>query len=191
MFILALMSPLSMAQTTKQDRRIEEEKRQSLEATVEYKSKAQTVRFKPSGEFNIAYFEQLFIRKIAYRNDAFRSLVMLMGYESQYPAQDINSRISFLLENNIMPKQIAVNFDADAPLRKGEAAYMFCKAMKIRGGLWIRLFGMSSRYALKELVYQGIMLPGSANDIVSGKELILMLTESASYLTKKMTEQAR
>jgi hypothetical protein len=188
MLILTFLSPVLNAQTTGQDRRIEEEKRQSLESTAEYRPLTKAVRFKSSGEFNTKYFEQLFLKKVALRQDACRVLIMLMGYDSQYPAEDIESRISFLIKNKIIPEKNVDNFDAHAPLRKGEAAYMFCKTMQMRGGLWIRLFGLNQRYALKELIYHGMMPAGATSEIVSGKELIFLLTESARYVTKKMTE---
>ena len=67
---------------------------------------------------------------------------------------------------------------------------MLCRALNLRGGLWIRLFGLSQRYALKELTYEGIMLPGATNEIVSGRELIFMLTQSAQYITEVMDKKS-
>jgi hypothetical protein len=62
---------------------------------------------------------------------------------------------------------------------------MFAKAMDIKGGMTLRIFGLTQRYALKELVYQDIMLPGIVHDFVSGQELIWTLTQAADYMAEK------
>ena len=62
--------------------------------------------------------------------------------------------------------------------------YMFSKAFDIKRGVILSLFGMSERYALKELVYQGMMSPGNVKDIVSGEELISILTQTGDYRAK-------
>ena len=65
------------------------------------------------------------------------------------------------------------------------AAYMFYKALGIKGGLCLRLFGVNERYAVKELGFQGIMPSGNVNDIVSGEELVSAFTQATNYITKK------
>jgi len=187
--LAAMLSPrLLIAQTTGQNRRIEEEKRQTLIGTLKNTSQGQTESLTPSKDLDMEYFKQLFLSRVALRYDACKTIIMLLGLEKQYG--DIDSQVSFLVKNHIIPDELAEGFDLSEPLRKGEAAYMFCKALNLRGGLWIRLFGLSRRYALKELSFEGIMLPGAANEIVSGKELIFMLTQSAQYITEVMDKKS-
>ncbi len=62
---------------------------------------------------------------------------------------------------------------------------MFARALDIKGGIWFRLFTTSQRYALKELIFQEIMYMGNINDIVSGKELILIFTKAADYVAAR------
>ena len=83
------------------------------------------------------------------------------------------------------------SFDPNEPLRKGLAAYMFCKALGIKGGLAARVFGMNERYAMKELIFEEMMYPGDARDIVRGKELIVMVTRSAEYLAQGKEGRAK
>jgi len=64
---------------------------------------------------------------------------------------------------------------------------MFAQAMGIKGGIVLRTFGLSQRYAFKELVYQGIMFPGNVHDVMSGRELIWTLTQAADYMAEKQT----
>ena len=179
---LSLFSSLLIAQTTEEDRRIEEEKRESLqptEAGIE-KRKASP---KPIAPIDLIYFAELMPKKIAFRYDACKALVVLMGVEDQYI--DLDSQVIFLKEKNLLPKKFETGFDPMEPLQKGLTAYMFCKALGIKGGICLSLFGMSERYALKELVYQGIMSSGNVSDIVSGEELVSIVMQSANYMAKK------
>ena len=181
---LIFFSSLLMAQTSEEERRIEEEKRQSLRSTEESIFEKREPGFRPTDSTELGYFRELLSRRVIFHYDACRALVILMGVENQY--KDLNSQIAFLKEKNIIPRKTASEFDPNEPLRKGLAAYMFCRALEIKGGLWLRLFDKSQRYALKELVFEGIMSPGNVNDIVSGKELILIFTTAANYKAKRL-----
>lgn len=181
---LIFFSSLLMAQTSEEERRIEEEKRQSLHSTEERIFEKRELGFRPTDSTELGYFRELLSRRVIFHYDACRALVILMGVENQY--KDLNAQIAFLKEKNIIPRKTASEFDPNEPLRKGLAAYMFCRALEIKGGLWLRLFDKSQRYALRELVFEGIMSPGNVNDIVSGKELILILTTAANYKAKRL-----
>jgi len=81
-------------------------------------------------------------------------------------------------------EQFVQKFNYQEPLRKGQVAYMLCKALDMKGGLWLRLLGLSQRYALRELVYERVMVPGNVQDFMSGKELISTLNQAADYLAR-------
>lgn len=171
-----------MAQSQGEDRRIEEQKRESLrpsESRIVEEKKAIPPTLDP---IDLLYFAELMLKRIAYRYDASKALVILMGVENQHIALD--SQIHFFKKTNILPKRFGSEFDPMEPLRKGLTAYMFSKALGIKGGLILRLFGMNERYALKELVYQGMMSSGNVKDIVSGEELISILTQAGNHRAK-------
>ena len=71
------------------------------------------------------------------------------------------------------------------PLRKGLFAYMLYSALDVKGGITLSLFGVSERYALKELVYQGILSSGNVKDILSGDELVTTTMRAADFIAKK------
>jgi len=171
-----------MAQTAQEDRRIEEEKRKSLHQTEVLVPAMEEQVARPDHLIDRSYFEKLVSRKISYRRDGCMTLAVLMGVEKQYP--NLDSQIAFMKERGIIPPKYTADFSPDEPLRKGLAAYMFYEALGIDGGLWIRLFGISQRYALKELVFEGIMISGNKHDIVSGEELISILAGCADFMTK-------
>lgn len=173
----------SWSQTIEQDRRIEEEKRESLKPTLAAPQVPKAV--KPIGEPPVPqplkelYVIQLLPKRFVYRYDAAKSIVILMGVDDEYISLD--SQVTYLKEKGFLPKRLEETFDPIPPLRKGVAAYIFYKALGIKGGIALHLFGPSERYALKELVYQGMMSPGHVNDIMSGEELVMLMNQAARY----------
>ena len=180
--VIILLPTFAMAKTAEDDRRIEEEKRKSLSPTeIEIPQEKQPSP-RQSADIDLDYFRELLLKKTAINSDACQVIVRLMGVEDYVP--DSSSQFALLKERNIIPEKLATGFDLSQPLRKGLTAYMFCQALEVKGGVWIRLFGMSQRYALKELIFEEIMSPGSVNDHMSGKELILTLTRAIEYITQ-------
>ena len=181
--ILSIFPSLLMAQSPEKKRRIEEEKRESLRPTEGRVPKERKGTAPPLDPIDLVYFAELMMKRIAYRYDACKALVILMGVENQFI--DLGSQIEFLRKKNILPKNFETEFDPTKPLRKGLTAYMFYKALDIKGGLILSLFGISERYSLKELVYQGMTSSGNVKDIVNGEELISILTRAGNYKANK------
>jgi hypothetical protein len=44
---------------------------------------------------------------------------------------------------------------------------------------------------LKELAFQGIMAPGHVHDLVSGEELVQIMSQAAQYKLEQETRQKR
>lgn len=180
---LVIFPSLLMAQTPEQERRIEKKKSESLRPTEGHIFEEKRPIPQPIDPIDIIYFVELMPKKIAFRYDACKALVILKGVENQFI--DLGSQITFLRNENILPKRFESEFDPTEPLRKGLTAYMFCKALEIKGGVFLRLLGMRGRYALKELVHQGMMSSGNVKDIVSGEDLVSILTQAGNYMAKK------
>ena len=177
------MCPFSWAQSTQDKRRVEEGKRKDLFPSEFYLPEAKKVSPPDVHSGQNVYFSELLTKKVAGLSDAYQTLVILMGADSRF--RDIDSQFDFLKGEGIIPGNINKGSDHDAPLRKGVAAYMFAKTMDIKGGITLRVFGLNERYAFKELVYQEIMNPGNVNDVTSGPELILTLTQAADYMVSR------
>lgn len=187
LFVLPIFLPAFLsAGSVKDEKRIEEDTRTSLRPTETQPSlDIRTIPEPPSLE--LKYFQELFSQKIVTRKETIRAFLILLGKEKEVP--DFDSQIAFLKEKGILPQKIADEFSPDEPLRKGLAAYMFCQALGIKGGLWLRLFGMNQRYALRELAFEGIMPRGNTDDLLSGKEFVLILTGAAEFLAEKTRTQ--
>ncbi|MFC1646161.1 hypothetical protein ACFL2Y_03180 [Candidatus Omnitrophota bacterium] len=179
---ILLFPSLVVAQTTEEERRVEEQKRESLRSSEAQPSSRQQAASRPITPIDIVYLTELIPRKVAFGYDACKILVILMKVEDEYI--NLDAQVDFLNKENLLPEKIAAEFDPMKPLRKGVAAYMFCKALEIKGGVILRVFGINQRYAIKELVFQGIMSSGNVRDIISGDELASMLTQSLHYLAK-------
>jgi len=166
-----------------EDRRIEEEKRNDLRPTKTQRSKKLPVQKQtaaPMDKLDTLYFAQMALRRVTYHYDICKAMVVLKGLEKQYI--DLDSQIAFLKEEGLLPKRFQNEFDPMQPLRKGLVAYILRKTLDVKGGLFLRVFKTSERYALTELAHIGIMSTGNTNDIVSGEELSLIITRTANYM---------
>ena len=180
-FILVCLSfihPVS-AQSLEDKRRVEDEKREDLRPSESYLTEIQEVQPDQAHADQKAYFTRLLSQDTASLADVYKTLVTLMGLGDQ--VKDPDAQYDFLRVNKIIPDHIRKEDRGDI-LRKGDAAYMFARILHIKGGLTLRLFGYSRRYAFKELVYRRIMFPGNIHDVVSGQELIYILTRAAEYM---------
>ena len=174
------------AQTLQQDRRIEEEKREELKPTVPPPGVAaappQPVGAPPVPQpIAPLYFAMLAQQRVVFRYDMAKAITILMGVDEE--RIDLNSQVAYLQQQGFLPKQKARAFDPMQPLRKGEAAYVFLRALGMRGGVALHVLGPTERYALKELAFRGFMAPGHVRDLISGDEFVQLMTQAAQYQT--------
>lgn len=128
------------------------------------------------------YFRELADRKVTFLSDACYSTCLILGVADRY--RDFSSQKNFLKEKGILPGRLS-NARANTLLRKGVAAYMFCRTLDIRGGAMLHLFRASERYALRELVYKKLVSEGPEQQIVDGRELLSILMRASEYKDKQ------
>lgn len=163
------------------DRRIEEQKREELKPTeVHYQPKKKPEKSAPLSDDDIAYLSELGFKKVTYGYDLCKTLVILLKVENDYVGLD--AQVAFLKEQKLLPKSIEDTFDPMQPLRRGITAYALRKILNVKGGIFLRIFNESQRYALKELTYKGIMSSGHIDEILSGDELSSTITRAVNYL---------
>lgn len=133
--------------------------------------------FSPFVYADIGYFREIADRKVTTINDGCKVITMFLRLDKEYP--DFNSQFQMLKYKGIVPYNLEAQ--PDVPLRKGVLAYMVAKALGIKGGVIMRLFGVSQRYALKECVFLDLMMEENAREIVEGKELIGVLLRMEKY----------
>ena len=71
------------------------------------------------------------------------------------------------------------NYCGDECLRRDLLAFMAAKYLGCRPGLLTGLFGMTRRYAHREMQFRKIVAPGSPKTIVTGSELLSVVTRIA------------
>lgn len=184
--LAVLGAPEAHAQTQaqlQQDRRIEEEKRDELSPTITTSSAPVTPAplTKPPvpAPLKELYFISLLPKRVTFRYDAAKAIVILMGVDEEYI--DLSAQVSYLQSNQLLPRRFQRAFDPMEPLRKGVLAHALYRALQMRGGIALHLFGPTERHALKELIFRGVMSPGHTNDLVSGQELVQVMSQAADY----------
>ncbi len=165
------------------DRRVEEDKLKAFQATEitadPSKGKIPFSKPPPMDPLDRMYFVEIMMKKITYLYDLSKIISLLLEKENKYITLD--AQIMLLRENHLLPRHLKKDFNPQAPLRKGVAAYVFCKALEINGGLGIRMFGLTEHSAINELVYEGILPAGNAKEILTGEELISIFTQAANH----------
>jgi hypothetical protein len=185
-FLLWADVGFSQVSNREKDRRIEQEKIDFLRPSeVAPKETTEIVAASAEAATKTAYFRELIEKKVTFNSDLAKIIVIFMGTEEE--CLDFDSQAVFLKENGLLPQ--GMDFKEYTPLEKGLAAYIFCKALGIKGGIMPRILGLSQRYAVKELAYEGIMAYGNIHELVSGKELIIALTQAAKYKLKRRKEK--
>ena len=172
----------AFSQNTRIDRRIEEEKRWTLQSAEVAAGSLEPANEAVNKNHSSLYIKELFLKKIAYRYDLYKVIAIILGVESKYT--DTDSQIEFLKTNKIIDESLPINFKLDKPLQKGLTAYLFCRALDLRGGILSRIIGLNERRAINELGFHGIISKGNVSDYISGKELIIILTRAANFIAQ-------
>ncbi len=129
-----------------------------------------------------SYFRELVNKGNATYYDAYRIITILHSGQDnpQLKFEDMKKQ---LWEQGISPDKWDVR-KADELLNRGAMAYMLFKTLKLKGGLTVRCFGLSGRYAFRECVNKKLMARGFPNQLLSGEELISILAEAGKYQEK-------
>ena len=172
----------AFSQNTKTDRRIEEEKRQSLQPAEVAAGSLEPANEVVDKHHASQYINELVLKKTAYRFDLYKIIAIILGVENKHT--DLDSQIEFLKINKIIDESLRIDFKLDKPLQKGLTAYLVCRALDLRGGILARIFGLNQRRAIKELGFKGIISDGNVSDYISGKELIIILTRAANFIVQ-------
>jgi len=123
----------------------------------------------PSG--NAAGLAYELAQKTWCTNDQACSLVLLFT-QGHDRCTDFDARIEQLRARGLVQEHW--NLQADQSVTKGTLAYMVCRALNIRGGLFMHLLP-GRRYAYREAVYQKLMQRGSENEPLTGPEVVGVL----------------
>ena len=132
----------------------------------------------PTGkESRTAYLRRIFEKDRATYGDACRALLSLV--KDEHTDADFSAVSGDLSGRGIVSADWGLQ--ESSLLTKGTLAYMVCQTLGIKGGLTIRVFGMSRRYALREAQHLHLISGGSMDEYVTGRELIDVITNASVY----------
>jgi hypothetical protein len=110
------------------------------------------------------------------QNDAFRAVLIWLDGKDE--SKNFKQRAVGLADRGLIKSRWRLN--PNEPMGKATLAYLVYKSLDLRGGLNMTLFN-NRRYALRELVYLGMMARGADYAYVSGSEMIAVLGRADDY----------
>jgi hypothetical protein len=132
-----------------------------------------------------AFFRALHEKPVATFRDLVAVVHMLTwNVHEEKPFEELRAE---LVVKRILPSDWT--YKPESPVTKSMAAYGVCAALEnvgegeynIPGGLTMLVFGNSERYALRECIHLGIVMPGYSGRYVKGGELLGILARSQAY----------
>ena len=130
------------------------------------------------------FFAELGYKDVASAHDVARALVILAS-EGKECGGDFEKCKAYLRGRGILPDGWLCKAKAEDPIDKSCLAALVCRALDIKGGLWMHLFGPQPRLALRECVYHELMVSGADYAHVSGGELVGVIDRCDRWRAKE------
>ena len=128
----------------------------------------------------LEFWHGLADRPVTSNDDAFHGLLLFLdGNDS---AGNYEARVAELRSRRLVTRSF--NQPADQAVERGTLAVAIVKALKIEGGLAMRLLGgtpLSPRYAVRELVFMDLYPASSPNQTFSGTEFLGIIGKLEDY----------
>ena len=128
----------------------------------------------------LEFWHGLADRPVTSNDDAFHGLLLFL--DGADPAGDYAGRVRALRSRGLL--SASFNQPADEAVERGTLAAAIVKALKIEGGLALRLVGatpLNGRYAVRELVFMELYPPSSPNQTFSGTEFLGIMGKLTDY----------
>jgi hypothetical protein len=122
------------------------------------------------------YWHGLTDRPVVSNNEALHGLILFKNLED--PASDYAGRVQWLRDNGYLSIEPGGGENATT---LGTLAHILAQMLEVDGGLTMRLVGPNPRYALRELVYLGVMTPGTSQQGIAGIDFVGLLARAEAY----------
>lgn len=137
----------------------------------------------PAKESRTAYLRRIFEKDRATYGDACRAILSVVRRE--HTDADFGANAADLTGRGIVEDW---GLQESSLLTKGTLAYMVCRALDIDGGVTMRVFGITRRYALRECIHRRLMTRGTVDEYVTGRELIDVVTNAMVHQEQGHTD---
>jgi hypothetical protein len=141
--------------------------------------------FSQSAQFVVEYGT---FKKDAYLSDAVIAAAYLL--KDTTDNLTLNDALTIFKDNKIdlkfrfCKKQDIVKCLSNKKLDRLYLAYVFFKALKLKGGITTMLFGVTPKYAYRELLYLNFFRGGFSGQYVTRIEVLNMLSAALEYKKK-------
>jgi hypothetical protein len=123
------------------------------------------------------YWHDVASKPLISNDEAFHGLLLYIDEKDD--ASSYNQRVASLKSRGFLPKSF--NRGANESLERGTLACALAKHLNIRGGLTMRLTGVTPRYATRELEYREIYPPSSPQQIFTGAEFVGVIGKAEDF----------
>ncbi len=124
----------------------------------------------PTAADSLDFWDALEVQPVTTNDDALHGLLLLAGRE---PAEDTwEARVEAAREAGWIAGNVP---PANESAQMGFIAVCVCRILDVQGGLSMRIFGVNSRYATRELVHMGLIPGITEHEALSGAEFIALL----------------
>ena len=138
------------------------------------------------GMSDAEFFYELTNKKYCSTDDAYRGVLLFIdGRDTSGNFQERTARAQM---HGVVKK--SWKHSPEAPITKGKVAYMFARALEIRGGVMYNITDACPRYALRELIYKDIIVSGSEDHKLSGAEYVGILGRADDYRQARIERKA-
>jgi len=137
----------------------------------------------PAASSDARFFGELAYKDVATAADTARALVILVSAGKE-TGTDFEAAKAYLATRGVRAGGWLEKASADTPTDKGHLASLICRALGIKGGLWMRLFGPLPRLALRECAYLELMAMGADYRHVTGGELAGVIARADQWRTQ-------
>ena len=139
-----------------------------------------------SDEAHMNFWHNLAEKRLTSNDEAFHALLLFAQGEDH--ARTYNGRVMDMKAAGYLP----ADFDGTElqPVTRGTVAYALVNILDIEGGVTMRLFGPSQRYATRELRYRGLLPESSQNQTFSGGEFVGVIGRAEDFQRSQQSKRA-
>lgn len=125
----------------------------------------------------LGFWHSLAERHVTSNDEAFHGLLLYV--DGKDDSADYSQRVALLKSRGMLP----ANFSGPShqAVDRGILAVCIVKVLNIKGGLFLHLFPQSQRYAVRELVFDGVYPTSSPNQTFSGTEFVGVVGKMEDY----------
>ena len=123
------------------------------------------------------YWHEVATKDLIGNDEAFHGLLLYV--DGKDDAAGYAQRVASLKSRGFLPR----NFDggANEAVDRGTVAVALARHLRLKGGLTMRLTGLTPRYATRELEYRGVYPPSSTNQIFTGGEFVGVIGKAEDF----------